>query len=32
VFNVVVTSTEEQRRQWLAEAADLARRLFPVCP
>jgi putative NADPH-quinone reductase len=30
MFNVVVTSTLEQRRQWLAEAAGLARELFPA--
>jgi putative NADPH-quinone reductase len=30
MFNVVVTSTPDQRRQWLAEAAELTRELFPV--
>jgi putative NADPH-quinone reductase len=30
MFNVVVTSTPEQRRQWLAESVDLARTLFPL--
>ena len=29
MFGVVVTSTPEQRRQWLAEAAELAARIFP---
>ena len=29
MFNVVVTSTLDQRRQWLAEAGELARTLFP---
>lgn len=29
MFNVVVTSTLDQRRQWLAEASQLARTLFP---
>ena len=28
-FNVVVTSTPDQRQAWLAEAADLCRRAFP---
>ena len=30
MFNVVVTSTPEQRRRWLDEAAELARSLFSV--
>lgn len=29
MFNVVVTSTQAQRRQWLAEAAGLALAMFP---
>jgi len=29
MFHVVVTSTLAQRRQWLAEAAQLALALFP---
>jgi putative NADPH-quinone reductase len=29
VFRIIVTSNLEQRRQWLAETADLANRCFP---
>ena len=29
MFNVVVTSTSEQRRQWLAETEAIAREFFP---
>jgi NAD(P)H dehydrogenase (quinone) len=28
-FSVVITSTIEQRRRWLAEASDIARKYFP---
>jgi putative NADPH-quinone reductase len=30
MFGVIVTSTLEQRQQWLREAADLATTLFPA--
>jgi len=30
LFTVVITATAAQRAQWLAEAADLARRVFPA--
>ncbi len=30
MFSVVVTSTEEERREWLDEAGDLVNNLFPV--
>jgi len=29
MFGVIVTSTEEQRREWLGEARELTRRMFP---
>jgi len=29
VFGVVVTSTDEQRKQWLEEVEDIVRRHFP---
>jgi NAD(P)H dehydrogenase (quinone) len=29
MFGVIVTSTEEQRKVWLTEAADLVRQVFP---
>jgi len=29
MFGVIVTSTEEQRKAWLAEAGELTRELFP---
>jgi putative NADPH-quinone reductase len=29
MFGVIVTSTEEQRKMWLAEAEELTRRTFP---
>lgn len=29
MFGVIVTSTDEQRKAWLAEAQDLTRRTFP---
>ena len=29
MFNVVVTSTPQQRQQWIAEARDLCRTIFP---
>lgn len=32
MFGVVVTSTPGQRAGWLAEAAELAERVFPGCP
>jgi putative NADPH-quinone reductase len=30
MFNVIITSTAEQRRKWLDEAAEMARNLFPA--
>nr|HPG01238.1 NAD(P)H-dependent oxidoreductase [Kiritimatiellia bacterium] len=29
IFNVVVTSTPQQRQEWIAEARDLCRTVFP---
>ena len=30
IFNVIVTSTPDERQKWLEEAGELVRRLFPV--
>ena len=32
MFGVIVTSTGDERKMWLAEAADLTARIFPAVP